>query len=199
MGIRSFAWGQKPPHVSFTCVQVGHMNSNWEETMGLYLLVNFHCSFTNVTLKPKLYIRFFLLILYASVCIQMNTQPFKVYSIWQHARMQHALQKVSSLSSICSIFHQKLWPITMSLYSYKLNLLQSHNPLTQALVKATTCPPFCCCSVSLVLFSTVKQWPGPVLPPCGRKFNFTKIKWCAYYSSDDICVTRTVHGPSHNV
>ncbi len=57
-------------------------------------------------------------------------------------RLRHALYKISFLSSVCTIFLQRLCLIKMYLYSFNLKLLLSHNPLTQALVSAGVC---CCC------------------------------------------------------
>ncbi len=38
----------------------------------------------------------------------------------------------------------------------------------------------CCCSASLVSLSTVKQWPGTVLPPCGKTdyCKITSVRMC---------------------
>ncbi len=89
------------------------------------------------------------------------------------------------LTSISVIFLQKLYPIKIYLYSYKLNLLLSYNSLTQALVSAVL--SVVSVSVNLLLlyslfsvsFSTVKQLPGQVLPPCGTT-DYCKTSMCMF-------------------
>lgn len=72
---------------------------------------------------------------------------------------------MSSVSIFPHNLRQIIFFLTKAGLSHSLSLTSACQCACLLLLQS---PLFCyCCSVSLVSLSTVKQWPGTALPPCG--------------------------------